>query len=393
MDIKERSFIKYRPNISYVPKILSIVNPSELYTPSPIVSRLLETTPSGMISNLLDLKDELDVLSQRLEKCLEGYMQDGISFRDYASNLKDNNGDKELVMQFESKNSTSESGSSQAEVYPLLIGSMQECDNLIKILNEQIYNNTANLNNLKASEDKDKAYLDAVVEKEMNGKLSDKEYNQIETRGILLEISSRSLKNSKNFIKDVNELLCSTINTYYNGSVADIVSKFGEADSNVLEALKDANRISFKKSVMDVNNDLTRHRRLNKNGMKDGAIRMLTNISKLRDYGSNDITNWIKTIDTEYDSNQYTQIVEDALDGVEFIHQQYTGAMGECFKQLKLDELVKSDLASTLQQKKYARQKLKLISDIITEKSNGIFDSQSFCTKHKLTTSGTLCSK
>lgn len=393
MDNKERLFIKYRPDIKYVPKILSIVNPDEIYEPSPIVNRLLDTIPSGIIGSLLDLKDDLDVLSQRLDKCLEGYNQGGMSFKDYASNLKDSNGDKELVMQFELKNGTSEDGSIQAEVYPLILDATQECDNLVALLNDQIYGGTADTNRLQKHEAEDKAFIDTIIAKEMNGELLEKDYNLLETRGALLEISSRSVKNSKNFIKDVNELLYTTINTYYNNSVVDIVSKFGEADSNVLEAIKDANRISFKKSVINVNNDLTRHRRLNKSGMKDGACRMFVNISKLRDFGSNDITKWVESIDTEYDSNPYTQIVADALDDVEFIHQEYTNAMGECFKQLKLDELVKSDLASTLLQKKYARQKLKLISDIITEKSNGPFDGETFCTKYKLTTPGTLCSK
>lgn len=393
MDNKERLFIKYRPDIKYVPKILSIVNPDEIYEPSPIVNRLLDTIPSGIIGSLLDLKDDIDILSQRLDKCLEGYNQDGIKFKDYALNLKDNQGDKELVMAFESKNSAAEDGSIQAEIYPLLIDTMKECDNFVALLNEHIYKGKVDTNHLQKHEAEDKAFIDSVIEKEINGQLLEKDYNLLETRGALLEISSRSVKNSKNFIKDVNELLYSTINTYYNDSVVDIVSKFGEADSNVLEALKDANRISFKKSVIDVNNDLTRHRRLNKSGMKDGASRMFINISKLRDFGSNDITKWVEGIDTDYDSNPYTQIVADALDNVEFIHQEYTNAMGECFKQLKLDELVKDDLTSTLQQKKYARQKLKLISDIITEKTNGPFDGEVFCEKYKLTTPGTLCSK
>lgn len=392
MDNKERSFIKYRPDIKYVPKILSIVNPSATYEPTEVVSKLLDATPSGVIGGLLDAVDDMNVLSQRLSKCLDGYNAGGVTFKDYANRFKTKS-DGESISRFELANRASEAGSIQAEVYPLILSTVNECEGMINILNKELYKNTIDLAYLQVAEEKDKAFMDKTIEREVEGKLTSKEYNAVETIVILVEIANRVLQNSKNFIKDMNNLLCSTIDTYYNGNIVDIVSKFGEAEINTLEAIKDTSRLSFKKSVMAVDNDMTRHNRLNRNDMKTGVIDMFLNISKLRDYGGNDISSWISTIDTDYDSNPLTQIVCDALDGIEFINTQYVAAMGECFKQVKLDELVKNDLSTTLLEKKYARQKLKLISDIISEKKNGSFKPEAFVEKQRLKLKGNLCSK
>lgn len=384
--------LKYKPELGLRSHILSYVTVEPDYVPSDVVGNLLDKTPSGILGELSATIDMAQVLQNRIEKCLSDFSIEGTTFSDYVKALKDDNGDKELVRNFEKKNALALNGTSQAETYPLLYSMELELKDLQDNINDIFYNGSANMDHLDVAESKDKAKLQHLVESDIKGSINRTNHSKLETESVVLELTSRRMENCKNMLKDVNTLLCTTVNTYYNDNIDDIVHKYGEADSDVLSSINEINAISFRKSAQLAENDSTRNSKLNSNAIKKDLNQLFNRISTIKD-NSNKTLEWALSIDTDYDQNAYTQIVADAFDQVEFANQEFEKATLEVFKQTKLDEVVRNDIVTSLQAKRYERQKYALISDILVEKKNGTFDPATFVNKRGLRNKGTVCSR
>ena len=392
IDNKDLDFIHYRPDISYKPKILSIVDADKLYVPIPNIKRLLDTTPSSVLGNVLDTKEMASMMMQRLDKCLEDFSVEGISFPEYSKNLKSENPDYEILRKFEDNNKSSEHGSVQAEMYPSIYKIENEMTELFNILNNSVYDGHVNPNNLKFAEDNDHAYIEDIVEKDFNNDIKSKETCEIESMSVITEIVNRCSANSNIFLKGLNGSFSGTINAYYGGGITSVLNELFATDDNTLQALKDTSRLSFKKTILTMQNDTIRDQRLNRSGMKKNSIQNFLNISRIRDEEINDLKELAFSIDTDYDRSPITKFVEDTLDDIEYIEDQYNLSIVECMKQIKLDELIKEDIINSLNNKKSARQRLNLISNVITEKKNDSYSIDMFINKNKLLEAGTICS-
>lgn len=383
---KERSIIKYRPDLRYVPEILTNVDSKIEYIPSPLVDRITQKTPSGVLGELISSKEDAEVILEGLKKCVANDVDVNSYLNDIANNPS-------KAKQIEKENASSPTGSTQLECIPLLLDIIEEYERLISLTTKLMYSDAVDLDKLDVLEKKDHMYIDDIVDKEINGILSNADKLNLETKVIEIESISKMSANSKKFLKDAISVLYSGLNRAYNGNIKDIVQAYGEAPIAVLEALKDTSKVEFKKTVMSCENDKVRLRRLNTGGMKQGMVATFQAIANLRDSQTNEICEWLSTIDTDYDQNPVTQVVEDALSSVEFIREEYERAKVEYFKQIKLDELVKNDIIATLKAKKIARQKLNLISDIISERRSNSFDVDSFIKSKGLMSSETLCTR
>ena len=389
---EERAYLKYKPSLEYKAKIQSIVTEDAGYVPSSVVENLLNKKPSGLLGEISDALDINKMMQERIAKCLEDTNVNGITVEDYLKNAKDKNGDKELVRKFDKDNAMAINGTTQAECLPLLLEMEDELNFLSGNINKHFYNNEANLDHLEVAEEKDNARLDILVEKDKANAFDRTSMDAIGFDNVILEVTSRRLDNCKNLSKQLNGLLCTTVNTYYNGNVDDVVQKYGEAQISTLVSINDVNKISFRGTAKLAQEDTLRSSKLNSVGIKNNLQDMFARVGELKQQ-SNEILNWALSIDTDYDQNQYTQIVSDAFDQVEFINQEYEKATLEIFKQIKLDEIVKNDIVDTMQQKRFARQKIALLSDIIKEKESDTFDPQEFVDSRGLRNPGTMCSK
>lgn len=394
MNNKERSYIKYKPSLQYKSPILSVVERGEEgFNPSPSLQRLLERTPSGVLGEISDTIEDNKVLQKRLEKCLENDVIGGISFSDYAKNLKDKEGDKELVRDFEKQNANSLFGSTQAEVYPMLVEMEEELTTLGDFINQTFYSGGIDMDFLHVAEEKDKSNIDNLISMESSGAMSQLDVGKLQTQDVALEISAKRIDNCKNMQKSINAVLCSTVNTYYNGNIGEIVKAFGNADISVLESMNACNTVSFNRSVMESNNDILRNARSNTPSMKSSMLELFSKVSKIKDDDCSKMLQYALSIDTDSDQSVLTQIVSDMFDSIEFAQDEFQKVTLEVFKQVKSDQLVKNDIVNTVQAKRFERQKSKLISDIITEKKSGTFDAESFISDRSLEAPGTLCSR
>lgn len=388
---KEVSYLKYKPELGIRKKILSTVNMDESYIPLPALDRLLDKSPSGLLGEINDAIDMSKMLQERINKCMEDFSIEGQLFSSYVNELKSEDGDKEFVRSFEKKNALAINGTSQVDVYPLLYEAELELEQLKLYLSNKFYNTDSVEDLLEASE-LDVAKAEVVLKKDMNNTLTRADISKLDSDSSIIEITSRKLENCKNLMKQSNILLCSTVNTYYNGNVDDIVAKFGEADIEVLEVINQANIVSFRKSAMLCEQDATNNKKLNNPDIKDSLVSLLDRVMSIKD-DSDKMLSWALAIDTDYDQNAYTQIVEDVFDKVEVARADYDKAILEVFKQIKLDDVVRNDIVSSLQAKRYERQKVALISDIIQEKKNGSFNAEAFVDDKGLRSQGTLCSR
>lgn len=389
---KERDYIKYRPSLVYKKEILSLVEKTEAYTPDDSITNLLKTKPSGLLAEIDEASDIVEMMQERLEKCLEDTIVNDMTIKDYVSNATDDDGDKECIRVFDTSNALAINGTSQAECLPLLFDTKKELKSLSCFLNKYFYNNEANIEHLEHAEEKDEARITNLLNKDMANKLSESERTKLEKENFILEICHRRLNNCKNLTKQINELLCTTTNTLYNDCIDDVVCKYGEANIDVLESINDINKISFRKVAALCEEDKQRNKKLNSPSIKEDIQGLFVRIGELK-AKSDKILEWATSIDTDYDQNNYTQIVTDAFDQVELIQAEFEKVALEVFKQIRLDEIVKNDIVDTLKEKKALRQKIALISSIIEEKKNGTFDSEELIKNLGLRNPGTMCSK
>jgi hypothetical protein len=389
---QERAYLKYKPSLKYDSKILSIVTEDAGYTPSSIVDNLLNKKPSGVLGEINELLDMNKMMQERLAKCLEDTNVNGITVSDYLKNARDKDGDKELVRQFNKDNARAINGTTQAECLPLLLEMEEELNYVSNNINKHFYNNEADTDHLETVEYKDDIRLDALVEKDKEGSLSNLDLDSIGFESVLLEIASRRVDNCRNFLKEINETLYSTVNTYYNDNIDSIVKTYGSTDITTLSVINDMNKVTFRSVSKLSEEDNLRNARLNSVDMKANLQEMLNRIGELKQQ-SHSILNFALSLDTDYDQNENTQIVSDAFDQVEFINEEYEKAILEVFKQIKLDELAKTDIIDTMKQKREARQKISLITDIIKEKESGTFNAELFVKSKGLRNAGTICSK
>lgn len=389
---KERDYIKYNPSLTYSKKILSFVSEDTSYTPSDTIVNLLDKKPSGLLG---DIQSELDInkmLQERLTKCLQDTNINGTTVAEYMQQAKRKDGDKELVRKFDKDNALAINGTSQAECLPLLLEMEEELLFLQERINQHFYNNEINLDHLEYAEEKDELKMNTLIDKDKQGTFTRLDRDNLAIDNLLLEVVYRRTNNCKNMSKQMNELLCTTVNTYYNGNVEDIVHKYGEADVKTLEHINEVNKISFRQTTALSEEDKLRNKKLNAPTIKADIQDMFSRICELKQR-SNAILDFALSIDTDYDQNAYTQIVSDAFDQVEFINESFDQAALELFKQIKLDEIVKNDIVDTMKAKREARQKIALISDIIKEKQSGTFNATEFVNSRGLRHQGTLCSK
>lgn len=389
---KERAYIKYKPSLTYSAKIMSMVEKETTYTPSESVASLLKNKPSGILGEIENELDIAKMMQERIAKCLEDSNVNGVSIADYLKNKKDPDGDKELTRKFEKDNAMAINGTSQAECLPLLLDSEQELESLSNLLNSHFYNNEVNKEHLEIAEEKDEAKMETTLKKDMSLGFTEQEYGKLQKDDFVLEICHRRLNNCKNLTKQINELLCTTVNTLYNGNVDDIVHKYGEAEIDVLDSINAINKIGFRRTAALGEEDKNRGNKLNNPAIKESMQSLFVRIGELKAQ-SDKILEWASSIDTDYDQNAYTQIVADAFDQVEYIQAEYEKAALEMFKQIRLDELVKIDIVSSLKEKRAIRQKIALISAIIEEKQSETFNPERFIQDFGLRNPGTMCSK
>lgn len=390
---KERERLKYRPQIGYKPKILSVVNPQSIYEIPPIIQRLTEVLASDLLDELTGLLGDINVLQRRMEQCLQDTECGGTTFKEYKKEKRSANPNYDKITAYENYNASNLKGKIQAEVYPILIDMEDELTEYRDFINQQFFEGQANYEHTDTVRQKEKNKIDKTIELDMQGKLDVKIQKNLSVQAQMTKYAQNRIENSKNFVKDLNGVLCYSTNTYYNGSIREVVGQYASADVKVLDNLNSINKVKFNKTVVDSEKDKRRNTKLNSKEIKKGMNTVMQTIANAKTNNSDTILEWAKTVDTDFDSSPLTQVVADILDKVEFINSEYDKSILELYKHNKVDEMVKADQIQTLIDKKATRQVTNLISDIINEKNNGTFELDKFLLDRKLENPGTLCTQ
>lgn len=390
---QDRDIINYKPNLGFKPKILTMVEPTSSYTLPPAIQALTDVLPSSILDEIGGLLGDIDVLAKRMEMCLQDDVANGISFKDYQKEKKSANPNNDIINSYENYHKSDINGSTQGEVYPILLDMNKELSDYRDFLNNQFYNGNANYDYIDTVKEKEKAQIEKHIENDIGGTLSNSDFNKLQVQAQISNYAMERVNNAKNFIKDINKVLCSTANTYYNGSVKSVVQQFASADTSVLGDLNSMNKVRFNETVVKSQQDNRRDSKLNTPEIKQGMNEVVQKIATIKTSGIDNVVNWIKDIDTDYDQSPLTKVVSDALDRVEFVNSEYNKAVTELYKHNELDSMCKKDQINSLLEKKQARQIYNLISDIITEKDNNTFDLDKFIADKKLEHPGTLCTK
>ena len=390
---KESKYIKYKPNLGFVPKILSKINPDDIYVLPPALEAITDILPSSILQELNDLIQDIAVLGERMAKCLQDDVAVGIPFKVYQAAKTSAEPDYEVISLYENHHATNLKGSIQAETYPILLEMGTELTQYKDFFNKQFYDGKADYEHLDVNADKEKAEIEKIVGDDINGKLSPTVYNKMEVNAQLSRYALNRVENAKKYVKDLNEVLCYTTNQYYNGYVRDVVTTLGNAPTETLKDFNSMNEIKFKQSVEMSEQDSIRAARLNTKELKQGMNEVVQTIANMKTNGSDNLLTWIKTLDSNFDQSPVTMIMTDALDRIEFVQEAYDEALLELFKHNRLDQMLKDDQIGTMLEKKKSRQLHTLISEIVLEKENGTFDVDKFLAEKKLELPGTLCTK
>lgn len=382
MRSQDRYILEYRPNIEYRPPksyYPIILKQHTEYTPSNNIFRAISLIPSGLLGEIEDNIQDAKMLANRIASCFDS--------KEY---LKAREEDKLKARDLLQQNSKIE-GNIQLETLPHVLNTIDNYEILEKILSTIIYKDNKN-KDIKELEEIDKKYLDDLIDKQINNKMTDRDINILQTRVIEIEGINRLNNNNKTFIKNLHYMLCSTLNQGYNGNIKGIIKEYSEAENSVLKVLKQTKTVDFNKKSMILSQDEIRAERLNQSEMTVGLVKTFSAISELRD--NNLINEWLSKKDTNSDQDYIiTKIMEESLSDVEFLKEEYNKAKVEFYKQIKLDELVKKDIVSSLEVKNEARKKYNLIKEILEEKESNSFTLESFISKRGLELEGTICSR
>lgn len=389
----EREYINYRPQLGFTPKILSKVSPTTAYQLPPAIDKLTEVLPSSILDEVGKLIDDISILQKRLENCMKDTIVEGISFEEYKKEKRGANPDFDVIDKFEIHQKEKIHGTTQGEVYPMLIELEDELTEYRDFLNKQFYNGNANYEHLETVREKEKNKIEKSIEKDTLGQLNEYEYKKMEVDVQLSRYALNRIENNKKFVKGLNKVLCSSVQTYYNGHIRDIVREFSNAPINVLEQLNGMNKISFKGAVIKSRQDSRRDSKLNTKEIKKSINTTMNQIAMIKTENSNNVLSWIDSMDTDFDQSPTTMIIEDALDKIEFVEKEYDKSIKELYKHNELDRVLKEDQLSTLLEKKQSRQIFNLISDIVKEKKNNTFEIDKFISDRKLEHPGTLCTR
>lgn len=390
---EDRGILTYRPGLGYEPKILTKVESTSSYKMPPALQALTNVLPSSILDEITGLLGDIDVLAKRMEMCLQDDVADGISFKDYQKEKKSAEPNYDTINKYENYHKSDINGSTQGEVYPMLLDLSDELTGYRDFLNKQFYNGNANYDYIDTIRDKEKAQIEKHVENDINGELGNSDFNKLQVQAQISNYAMTRVDNAKIFIKDLNKVLCSTTNAYYNGNVKSVVKQYATASTSVLGDLNGMNKVRFNETVVKAQQDSRRDSKLNTPEIKQGMNDIAKKIADMKTSGADNVLNWIKNINTEHDTSPVTKIVADALDRIEFVNSEYNKVVTELYKHNELDAMLKQDQIGTLLDKKQARQVFNLISDIITEKDNNTFDLDKFIADKKLEHPGTLCTK
>ena len=390
---EDRGILTYRPGLGYKPKILTKVESTSSYEMPPALQAITNVLPSSILDEITGLLGDIDVLAKRMEMCLQDDVADGISFKDYQKEKKSAEPNYDTINKYENYHKSDINGSTQGEVYPMLLDLSDELAGYRDFLNKQFYNGNANYDYIDTIRDKEKAQIEKHVENDINGELGNSDFNKLQVQAQISNYAMTRVDNAKIFIKDLNKVLCSTTNAYYNGNVKSVVKQYATASTSVLGDLNGMNKVRFNETVVKAQQDSRRDSKLNTPEIKQGMNDIAKKIADMKTSGADNVLNWIKNINTEHDTSPVTKIVADALDRIEFVNSEYNKVVTELYKHNELDAMLKQDQIGTLLDKKQARQVFNLISDIITEKDNNTFDLDKFIADKKLEHPGTLCTK
>ena len=250
MKNSEVQLVKYRPNLKYTSPILTNVNPDVEFSPSPTLERLMNKTPSGILGELDNTIEEMEVILERLKRC-----ETEKDVNEYIKAIQ-SNGTK--AKDIEKANAFDITGTTQFECIPLLLDSIEECRKIKYMIKSSIYKDSTN-SSLKYYEHRDQTYIDFITKKELNKTMTMSELTTAESIAVMVDCASKMLSNTKSFVKGLISVLNNTLNEVYNGNIANIVQTYGSASLSVLTSLNDINKIQFKKACIECENDKIRY--------------------------------------------------------------------------------------------------------------------------------------
>lgn len=388
----ERDYLKYRPIYGYKSLLISkpVKTNTQLYKPSKCVENVSNILPSKILNEIDGVLININLLQQRLEKCLEDEELKGIKFTQYKNEFKKNKPDYTLINTYEHTARTTLEGNIQTEFYSQLKDISLEMTNYKNDYEMYMYKSKSIEN--KKRLDEDKAFIDNITNKDISNSLTAKDINNLNTKSQINYCALQSILNTQTHIKNMSNICYSNLNNKFNGEIRKVISNLNTLNTNTLINLKQINTMQFNNAVQLSENDILHNNRLNSNNIKSGILKTLYKVADMK-CEAVDLVEFSKSINTNNDNDIITDLVDSTIVSINYINDKYDKAVNIAFNQNRLDMIIKTDMYNSLSNKKELRQYINMLSNMITEKVNNTFDIDEFIKKYKLEDKGTLCTK
>lgn len=388
----DRSILNYRPDWGVKGVVIETMARDVNYKLPPNIDRLADVTPSDLLGELGDLLDEISKLNAKLELCLEDDSVDGVPFKQYAEEKRKDNPDHSLISKYEDYHESNINGNTQSEVFSILSSLEDELSEYRDFLNKQYCGGEADYSNLSKTKELEEEQIRDVVNQDIDKGMTLSQKAEIDMKAQQMVYAMRRIDGNKKFVEELNKLLYSSVNEYYNGSVRGVVEGLSQAPDEVMSILRESAEIDFKRNVIDTSSQKRRSDKLNSKEAKRGMNKTAIKVSDTN-YKTKKLIEWAMNVDTDYDTNPMTQIVTDVLDSADFVQEEQTKSMVEMLKQNELESRLRKDMLDSMKKKKNSRQVHSLMSAVEREKKRGNVDIDKFISDNKLESPGNLCTR
>jgi len=170
-----------------------------------------------------------------------------------------------------------------------------------------------------------------------------------------------------------------------------VMREFSGASLDNLKFFNYTGKVRFKKKTALAENDRLHAMNMLAPNAKTGMTKTLFNISNIVTDTRQPLLDWIGSMNSGDDNGPATLLMEEILDGLEFLDKEHSNVTEAVSGINRMDRLSKEDLVQSLKDKKTSRMLVNLVDAIIREREKGTFNMDKFIQRNKLLEPGNMC--